>query len=115
MSPHGDFIASGAKTALVKSRRYHMEGETLLVIQKKQVLGTIRVAPPRVITLAEFRRERPRHLVSEKERLKWWPRKTTFYLYDILEFVPVPEPVRIDYPQGPQVFVRRESLSLARA
>jgi hypothetical protein len=97
VSPHGDYIAEGAKKALVKSRRYHMEDETLLFA-------------PQVINLATFRRLRGRHMVSEEERRRWWPRKTTFYLYEIAEFHPIVDPIAVDYPRGPQVFVRKENL-----
>ncbi len=110
VSPHGDFIADGQKTALIKSRRYHMEDETLLVVQNKQAIGTIRLAAPRVVTLPGFRRTRSQHLVTEDERRRWWPRKTAFYLYDIQEFRPLPAPIAIDYPRGPQVFVRKENV-----
>ena len=112
VAPHGDLIAAGRKAALVKSRRYHMEGETLLVIQSKRAIGTVVLAAPRVITLATFRRQRGRHLVSENERRRWWPSKTIFYLYDIAEFRPLATPVAIDYPRGPQIFVRKETLSV---
>ena len=110
VSPHGDLIAEGTKTALVKSRRYYMEDENLLVVQSKRALGVIKLAPPQVITLAGFRRARGRHLVSEDERRLWWPRKATFYLYNILEFHPLHAPVAVEYPRGPQVFVRSENI-----
>ncbi len=110
VAPHGGFIAGGQKTALVKSRRYQMEEETLLVIQNKQALGTLRLAQPQAISLREFRRLRPRHLVSEEERRRWWPRKSVFYLYDIEEFRPLPAPVAVEYPRGVQVFVRKENV-----
>jgi hypothetical protein len=113
VAPHGDLIAGGTKTALIKSRRYHMEGETLLVVQNKRALGTLRLAAPRVVTLSGFRRLRGRHHVSEAERRKWWPRKATFYLYDIEEYRPLPAPVAVEYPRGPQTFVRPATLSLA--
>jgi hypothetical protein len=108
--PHGDYIASGAKTSLVKSRRYHMEGETLLVVQDKQALGTLRLAAPRVIGLEDFRLQRERHRVSEEERRRWWPRKTAFYSYAVEEFRPLRRPVAVAYPRGPQVFVRPATL-----
>lgn len=110
VSPHGDFIAGGLKTALVKSRRYAMEGEDLLVIQGKKALGTLRLAPPRIISRAAFRRAHARHLVSEEERRRWWPGKALFYMYDILEFHPLAAPVRVEYPRGIQVFARPSSI-----
>jgi hypothetical protein len=108
--PHGGYIMSGQKTALVKSRRYYMENEVLLVIQNKHALGTLRLAPPSTISLSGFRRLRKRHLVTEEERKRWWPRKTKFYLYDVVSVRPLRRPVAVDYPQGPQVFVRKENL-----
>jgi hypothetical protein len=113
VAPHGDFIAGGVKTALIKSRRYQMEGEDLLVIQRKQALGTVRLAAPRIVSMATFRRARGRHLVSEDERRRWWPGKATFYMYDILEFHPLPAPVRVEYPRGIQVFAKASSIRVA--
>jgi len=112
--PHGDYIAEGRKTALVKSRRYYMEDEVLLVVQSKRAIGTLVLAAPKAITLAEFRRKRHRHLVTEEERARWWPRKTALYLYDILEFRPIAAPVPVEYPRGAQTFVRPTALRLAR-
>jgi len=103
---------SGQKTALVKSRRYRMEDETLLVVQRKRALGVIRLKAPTEISLSDFRRLRHRHLVTEKERKRWWPRKTVFYLYPVAYVRPLRKPIGVDYPQGPQVFVRKETLTL---
>ena len=110
VAPHGGYIESGRKTALVKSRRYHMEDQTLLVIQNKKALGTIKLASPRAIDLPTFRALRNSHLVSEEERRQWWPRKTAFYLYEVQEFHPLEHPVPIDYPRGSQVFVSPENI-----
>ncbi|MDE2100876.1 MAG: hypothetical protein KGL39_26755 [Patescibacteria group bacterium] len=108
--PHGSLIVNGTKKALVKSKRYRMEDEPLLVVEKKQAIGRIVVGAPRTITLAEFKTLRSWHLVSEEERKRWWGRKTTFYLYPVVSVKKLKKPVPVDYKNGAQVFVRPESL-----
>lgn len=62
--PHGDDIASGAKTALIKTQRYNIEAELILVVQNKQAVGLITLSEPTVLSLADFRRDRGAHRVS---------------------------------------------------
>lgn len=112
--PHGGYIISGRKTALVKSRHYRMDGERLLVVQKKIALGVITLGVPREITLAEFRRVRSHHLVTEKERLQWWKGKTRFWYYPVRSVRRLRTPMPVQYPQGPQVFVKKANLRIRR-
>jgi hypothetical protein len=113
VSPSGDAIATGSKTAVVKTRRYFIENETILIIQNHCAIGTIRLMAPQALTLSDFRRARPRHQVSEEERRRSWPRRGAFFLYEIAEFHPLEAPVSVGYPRGAQVFVRAESLTVA--
>lgn len=112
--PHGTYIASGQKRALVKSRQYRMEDQKLLVVEQKKAIAVLRVARPERITLPEFKRRRARHLVSEDERRRWWAGKRLFYFYRISSVRRLPKPVPVDYPQGPQVFVRKARLRYRR-
>jgi hypothetical protein len=42
-SPSGDAIAAGSKTAVVKTWRYFIENETILIVQDHRAIGTIRL------------------------------------------------------------------------
>jgi hypothetical protein len=108
--PHGGYIIGGEKKALVKSRHYRMDNEQLLVVQQKTALGVITLEAPREINLAEFRRTRSKHLVTEKERLKWWKGKTRFWYYPVRSVHRLRAPIPVQYPNGPQVFVRKTNL-----
>jgi hypothetical protein len=115
--PHGGYIVSGKKKVLVKSKRYHMENEVLLVVEKKTAIGTIVVGPPHKITLAQFKSPKMRalHLVTEEERKRWWGGKSQFNVYPVVKFRKLRAPVPVDYKQGAQVFVRKDSLRIRRS
>ena len=53
-------------------------------------------------------------LVTEEERRRWWARKTHFWLYPVVSRRRLRAPIPVDYPQGPQVFVRPENLTVRR-
>lgn len=112
--PHGTYIASGRKKALVKSRRYYMEDQRLLVVEQKKAIAILRVARPERITFSEFGRRRARHLVTEDERRRWWAGKRVFYFYPVSSVRRLPKPIPVNYPQGPQVFVRKARLRYRR-
>lgn len=112
--PHGDFIIEGRKKVLVKSRRYRMSGERLLVIQQKKALGIIVLGEPREIPLSEFARWRPAHLVSEAERKKWWGGKKRFWLFPVRRLRRLRAPIPVSYLNGAQVFARRQNIKVAR-
>lgn len=112
VDPHGSYISEGIKTHLVKARRYQMANEKLLVIQQKQALAVIEVGEPVKITPRQFKARRGHHLVTEVERKRWWPGKRAFYYYPIQRVRRLRRPVPIDYPQGPQVFVRKENITV---
>ncbi len=112
--PHGTYIASGRKKALVKSRRYYMEDQRLLVVEQKKAIAILRVARPEKITYSEFKKRHARHLVSEDERQRWWSGKRIFYFYPVSSVRKLPKPIPVNYPQGPQVFVRKAKLRYRR-
>lgn len=110
--PHGSYIVDGKKRALVKSKRYHMENEVLLVVEKKTAIGTVVVGPPKKITLAQFESPKNRrlHMVSDEERRRWWKGKKEFNLYPITAVKKLRTPVKVEYKSGAQVFVKKTSL-----
>lgn len=115
VAPHGSWIAEGSKPYLVKSRRYRMDNEPLLLIQKKMALAVVRLGPPDEITLKQFKARRGKHRVSEEERKRWWPRKRRFYYYPVVSVRRLRSPIPVDYPRGPQVFVLRKNVRIRRS
>ena len=112
VKPHGDLIVDGAKTLIVKAKRFHSAiGKPLLLIQDKQALGILYLGPYRPISLVQFKRLFIRHQVTEQERLKWWPTKETLYAYPIAKFDAFARPRNIEYSTGPQVFVKPSSIT----
>ena len=62
------------------------------------------------INLTQFKKERKHHLITDKERLKWWPDTTTLYKYPIIKKKIFKKEYQITYPQGPQVLVNPENI-----
>jgi hypothetical protein len=93
-----------------------MENEVLLVVEKKIALGTIVVGAPHTITLEEFNSPARRrlHLVSDEERRRWWGGKRKFNWYPILSVRRLRTPIKVQYKQGAQVFVKKSSLRIVR-
>jgi hypothetical protein len=115
VKPHGDLIANGAKTLIVKAKRFHSAiGKPLLLIQDKQALGILYLEPFRPISLMQFKRLFTQHQVTERERLKWWPTKETLYAYPIATFHAFARPRNIEYRTGPQVFVKPSSITWSK-
>ena len=111
VSPHGDYLADGTKTLIVKSRRFQdAVGKPLLLIQDKMGLGIIRLGSPREIDLAEFRDKTDLHRITEDERRLWWPGKRHLYEYDVVERDIFRRPIPLEYGTGPQVFVTMDRL-----
>lgn len=110
VAPHGDLVASGEKTVIVKSRPFDMGDAPMLLLQGKQALGRVRLGEGTPIGVAEFRRRRPQHCISEQERLRWWGGHRVLWAYPVVELVPFRRRYEVEYPRGPQVFVRPENL-----
>jgi hypothetical protein len=91
-----------------------MEDQRLLVVEQKKAIAILRVACPEKITFSGFKRRRARHLVSEDERRRWWAGKRVFYFYPVSSVRKLPKPIPVNYPQGPQVFVRKARLRYRR-
>ena len=84
VEPHGSFIASGDKKLVIKSRRFaNISYQPLLLVQRKEALGIIVLDDISEISLSQFNKLRNLHLITELERQKWWPDKTTFFGYKI--------------------------------
>jgi hypothetical protein len=109
--PHGTYIANGDKTIIVKSIKLNkIIGKPLLLIENKYALGIIYLGNIIPINLKQFKKERKHHLISNAERLKWWPNKTILYMYPIIKKKIYKKPIPINYPQGPQVLVNTKNI-----
>ena len=105
--PHGQLIAQGKKTAIVKS--FHLKShldESLYLLSGKFCYGIISLKEPRSINIKEFQNLFEEHQISEAERKLWWEdyRKLFFYSIEIINIFDQPKPYK--YQKGPQVFVK---------
>lgn len=106
VEPHSELIWTGAKTAIVKSKKFteHIN-EPLYLISDKQCYGIIKLSEPEEIDKEEFDERYEEHLVENFERKEWWKNKLPLYLYEV-EIVEKFEPVRdVEIPVGIQVFI----------
>lgn len=109
--PHGTYIKEGSKKLIIKSIKLkNIAGKPLLLIEQKVALGILYLGEPQEITLAEFRKLRDQHLITKKERIKWWKGKRKLYSYKIIKKKIYKRPYKIEYGQGPQVLVKPENV-----
>ncbi|RLC80248.1 MAG: hypothetical protein DRJ03_22070, partial [Chloroflexi bacterium] len=110
--PHGELIAKGEKTAMVKSRAFKLRGFYLLC-SGSLCYGWVRFKSrydsneyPKRISVKEFKELQHAHCISDEERKAWWGGKGWLYYYPIREFIPLPRPRKFRLPQGAQTFIR---------
>lgn len=98
--PHGQLIANGRKTMLVKSSPEDLHGEWTLV-SGDQAFGRVVFGHPFSVDIKQFNDFFDAHRVKEAERRKWWPIAPELYLYEVLAFEPFPDGTKqIDVPAG---------------
>ncbi len=105
--PHGELIAKGKKTAIVKSFdiKQHLDTQ-LYLLSGDLCYGIIKLKPPVKISTKEFKARYEEHKISEAEKLKWWRDYDTLYLYKVKIIRLYDSPKKYEQKQGPQVFVR---------
>lgn len=109
--PHGSLIINGEKILLVKSRPFtKIINKKLLLIENKLALGYIILTNMYPINKKEFNKLKYKHLITNQERIKWWPNKYEFYAYPIKIIKIFKHPIKVDYPTGPQVTVKPENI-----
>jgi len=109
--PHGDMIVNGTKSIIVKSKKYlDCIDKKLLLIQNKQALGIIVINYIGSLDIQGFKKKFNQHRITEQERKKWWKNKRKLYQYNIDVNHIFRKPIHIDYPQGPQNFVKPENI-----
>jgi len=99
--PHGEWIATGRKTAIAKSRDFGLEGDWTLV-SGKQAWGDLTLAEPEEVSLAEFDSRFAEHQVSVKARRRWWPEAESLWLYGVEGFEAYAEPRGVEVQPGVQ-------------
>jgi len=106
VEPHGEYIYTGKKKLIVKSRSF-IVGSFYILVSDKKAYGYIRLKEPYAINIEEFNKLKQEHLITDDERLKWWSDTKTFYIYAIRDFIPLPEPLKVIVPQGVQTFINK--------
>ena len=105
VKPHGEMIADGTKTMIVKSVMLtDLIGRPAVLVEGDVGLGEIKLKEPREIDLAEFDKLRDQHQISDNERRRWWPDAKKLYAYGF-EFKAYDKPKRVARERGPQIVV----------
>lgn len=103
--PHAKWIYEGKKKAIVKSKNFKNKiGQDLYLLSKEFAYGIIKLKESKEISLKEFDDLRSEHLISEEERLAWWPSKKVLYYYPIGVVKLFEEPRRYNWQEGIQTF-----------
>ena len=109
--PHGTYIASGEKTLIIKSRKFaHIANRPLLLIQDHEILAVIWLDDYTAIDLRKFESLRSQHMITDEERVKWWPAKIELYMYPVIKKQVLASGMPIAYPNGPQVVVKLQNI-----
>ncbi len=111
--PHGDFLINGSKKIIMKAKKYmDCVNKALLLIQDKIALGIIMINYLGTLNLRQFRKKYNLHKITEEERKKWWKNKKKLYQYEVTYMHVFHSPFNIDYPQGPQAFVKPKNIKM---
>lgn len=113
--PYGTLIKKTLKKIIVKSKNIKsITDNKLLLIENKLGLGIIELATPYKINLNEFNKLRKKHLISEHDRLTWWPKYKILYVYNIIYWKSFKIPILLDYPSGPQIVVKTNNIIIKK-
>jgi hypothetical protein len=111
VSPHGTYIKELKKVMIIKVKKLEsIINKKLLLIENKKALGYIKLSAINKINKTQFNKLKDKHMITDKERNKWWPNKNIFYAYpvSIIKFFKYPK--NINYKSGPQILVKPESI-----
>jgi len=105
--PHSKLIYNGRKKIIMKAKRYSkMEMKPLIWFSDSKAYGFLKLRSPKVVSLDEFHDLAEKHLVTEKERKKWWPDIKRFYSYEFNILDKFKEPKPFKPPKGTQTFLK---------
>ncbi len=100
VEPHAKWVFTGKKLALVMGRAYPEQIGQPLLFAGKDVYGVIILK--KIISDFDFGATQKYHLVTDKERKKWWGDKPV-YLY-LFEFYPFKFPMKYTKTAGQTTF-----------
>ena len=106
VEPHAKLVAEGKKTLIVHAQPYKIAGERLYFGDGKAIYGEMVLGRSKVVSLAEFRRLRDKHHITEQARKQWWPRSRRLYAFPVQEVEAYDKPKAWKRPAGSQTFVR---------
>jgi hypothetical protein len=113
VKPHGQLIAEGQKTLIVKSREFtnHI-GEPLYLIEDHVCWGVIKLFQPFPMSPKDFQTSRGSHKISDKEAFeKWgWDKDKTLYGYRFKILEKYDTPLKVKLPKGVQTFVSAKNI-----
>jgi hypothetical protein len=104
--PHSRLLCDGGKRAILKARRFRLEGRNWRFFDRFHERGVVRVGTPKRISLATARRTRWLHGVSDNEIKRWWPNATEFWFYPVKRVECYTKPRRVKYKRGWQTFAK---------
>lgn len=105
VEPFGYLVASKKKTIIIKSRSFDIANSDLLLIESHYALGIVRLDQPIKINTNEFKKLYNKHLISEKDKNKWW-KDNQLYAYNVIKVKKFAKPQLIYYKKGPQVIIK---------
>jgi hypothetical protein len=100
VEPHAKWVFTGRKLALVMGSEYPEYIGKPMLFCGKEVYGVIVLK--KIVSNFDFKATRKYHLVTDKERKKWWKDNMVF-LY-IFEFYPFKFPMAYEKTPGQQTF-----------
>lgn len=107
VKPHGENIWKGQKKLIVKAKQFpEMVDRALYLVSDNMVYGIIKLKEAVDLTLKEFRALRKDHLISEDERVKWWPDANKLYAHKFTRLKMFKQPKKFQVPKGVQTFIR---------
>lgn len=111
-APHGTYTVNGLKKMTIRTwYSPKVLNKPLLLVEKKKALGYIKLT--RVIEIhgiREFDKLYRLHRITPTERKLWWSGYKIYYGYTIKPIKFFKQPKLIEYPTGPQVFIKPENI-----
>jgi len=115
--PHGQMIADGDKTVIIKKRPIPKGylARDLFLVEDKHVLGTLKLQEPKLITQKQFTALAPKHKISDTEAENWgFDKAKVLYAYDVQGLNVFKKPIGYDPPPGIQTVIREVDVVKAR-
>lgn len=115
VKPYGTYIKNRTKTLIVKTKNIKpITNTNLLLIEEKLGLGIIVLGSSDKINLSEFKKLSNKHLITDEDRLKWWPKYKNLYSYPIIRAKFFRRPILLDYTTGPQITIKPSNIHIKR-